>query len=374
MIPLVDLKARYLRYKDELDAVIRDVVESTRFINGPYCRKFEKEFAVFCGGGYVALCGNGTDALYLTLRELLGPGDGRGEVITVANTFIATTETITTAGYRPVFVDIDPRTHLMNASQVETAITDRTRAIVPVHLYGQMAEMDRINEIAQRHDLAVIEDAAQAHGATYKGKGPGQWGDAACFSFYPGKNLGAWGDAGAVFSKDKGLAARIRMRANHGRQEKYLHQFEGVNSRLDEIQAAVLCAKLPHLGVWNAARRRIAAEYTVLLQDEPMVVTPWVHPGCTHVFYVYVVQVPERDGVLSSLHAAGIDAGVHYPVPLHRQPAYRYLNLDQDALPNTNRAAGRILSLPMYPELTESQVEEVAGGLCCALATIKGRS
>jgi dTDP-4-amino-4,6-dideoxygalactose transaminase len=373
MIPLVDLKAQYLRYQEELDATVRDVVDGACFINGPYCKKFERDFAAFCGRGHVALCGNGTDALFLSLRELLGQGNGHGEVITVSNTFIATAETITMAGYRPVFIDVDPKTYLMDASRIENAITDRTRAIVPVHLYGQMAEMDRIMEIAHEHGLIAIEDAAQAHGATYKGRGPGQWGDAACFSFYPGKNLGAWGDGGAVFTRNADLAARIRMRANHGRQEKYLHQFEGVNSRLDEIQAAVLSVKLPHLSEWNAARRRIAGEYTALLKATESIIPPWVHPECTHVFYVYAVQVPERDRVLSVLHTAGIDAGVHYPVPLHEQPAYRYLGLDPSFLPVTTDAAKKILSLPMYPELTTAQIQEITEALLQALPERKGK-
>lgn len=367
MIPLVDLKAQYNRYREELDAAVKEVIEGTHFINGPYCKRFAKEFAAFCGGGEVALCGNGTDALYLTIRELLGPGDGKGEVITVTNTFIATTETVTMAGYRPVLIDADPKTYLMDPDLLEAAITPETKAIIPVHLYGQMAEMDRIMEIARDHDLRVIEDSAQAHGATYKGKGPGRWGDAACFSFYPGKNLGAWGDAGAIFSRDPDLAERIHMRANHGRQEKYYHQFEGMNSRMDELQAAVLSVKLPHLAEWNESRRRLAAEYTKILGGDARVVTPYVNPDCGHVFYVYVVQVPGRDRVVKSLHDAGIDAIVHYPVPLHLQPAYRYLGMKPGACPVATKAADRILSLPLFPEMTESQVREVADALFTAL-------
>jgi len=360
MIPLVDLKAQYAAYKDELDDAIKEVIESAHFIHGPYCQKFERDFASFCGGGSVALCGNGTDALYLSLREILGQGNHRDEVITVANTFIATSETITMAGYHPVFVDINPDTYLIDPTNIEKAINERTRAIVPVHLYGQMAEMDWIMDIAKDHNLHVIEDAAQAHGATYRGRGPGQWGDAACFSFYPGKNLGAWGDAGAIYSKDRSLTEKIKMRANHGRVEKYIHQFEGINSRLDEIQAAVLWVKLKHLNSWNEKRRMLATQYSNLFSREKTVVIPYVNPQCSHVYYVYVIQIPDRDRVIKGLQKRGIDAGVHYPVPLHHQPAYTSLKNFDYSLPITEKIADRILSLPLYPELKEADVQMIA--------------
>ena len=360
MIPLVDLKAQYAAYKGELDNAIKDVVDSAHFIGGPWCKKFETEFASFCGGGSVALCGNGTDALYLTIRELLGHGNSRDEVITVANTFIATSETISMAGYHPVFVDINPDTYLIDPSNIEKAINDRTRAIVPVHLYGQMAEMDWIMEIAGEHNLPVIEDAAQAHGASYHGKGPGQWGDAACFSFYPGKNLGAWGDAGAIFTKDATLAGNIKMRANHGRHEKYVHQFEGMNSRLDEIQAAVLSVKLKYLPSWNEKRKNLAAQYSALFAGETSIIPPYMNPQCSHVYYVYVIQLPGRDQIIKGLQKRGIDAGVHYPVPLHHQPAYSSQNGFGYSLPVTEKIADRILSLPLYPELKETDVKIIA--------------
>ncbi len=367
-IPLVDLRAQYLAYKDEFDAAIRDCLATSSFIGGPDHSALAEEFAAFCGGGYVALCGNGTDALYLALVELLGAGDGTGEVITVSHTFIATAEAITRAGYRPVFVDIEPDTCLMDLSQVEAAIGPATRALVPVHLYGQMVPMDQLMAIARRHGLSVIEDAAQAHGATWLGKGLGQWGDAACVSFYPAKNLGAWGDGGAVLTRDADLATRIAMRANHGRVDKHSHQLEGINSRLDGLQAAVLRVKLRHLADWNAARRRVASWYDTLLGGENAIQLPVTRPGAEHVFHLYVVQVDDRNRVLEVLTRHGIGAGIHYPVPLHEQPAYGHLGLVSEALPVTSGVARRILSLPICPEMTREQAERVANTLREAIA------
>lgn len=358
-IPLVDLRAQYRDHRDEFDAALERCVASSSFIGGPDHEAFGEEFADFCGGGHVALCGNGTDALYLALVEILGQGDGSGEVITVSYTFIATAEAITLAGYRPVFVDIDPDTCLMDVSQIEKAIASRTRALIPVHLYGQMVPMDRLMEIARRHGLPVIEDAAQAHGATWQGKGPGQWGDAACFSFYPAKNLGAWGDGGAVFSRDKELAERIRMRSNHGRTAKYEHAFEGTNSRLDGLQAAILRVKLRRLRQWNEARRRIAGWYDELLDDACHIQRPVTRPEAEHVFHLYVVQVDNRDEVLRQLRECGIGAGIHYPIPLHEQTAYRHLGLAPESLPRTHEVAQRVLSLPIFPEMTHQQVQRV---------------
>lgn len=358
-IPLVDLNVQYRAYKDEFDAALERCVGSSSFVGGPDHEAFAQEFGEFCGGGHVALCGNGTDALYLTLTERLGPGDGHGEVITVSHTFIATAEAISLAGYRPVFVDVDPDTCLMDVSKVEKAINPRTRGLLPVHLYGHMVPMDRIMEIARHNNLPVIEDAAQAHGAKWQGKGPGQWGDAACFSFYPGKNLGAWGDGGAVFTRDKDLADRIRMRANHGRMAKYEHKFEGINSRLDGLQAAILRVKLRYLGEQNEARRRIAGWYDKLLEDACDIQRPSTRIEAEHVFHLYVVLVDNRDEVLRRLREAGVGAGVHYPIPLHEQPAYRYLGMSPDSLPRTHQVTRRVLSLPIFPEMTREQVCKV---------------
>jgi dTDP-4-amino-4,6-dideoxygalactose transaminase len=367
-IPLVDLRVQYLEHQDEFDLALRRCLEKTSFIGGPDHDEFAARFAAFCGGGEAALCGNGTDALYLAILESIGEGDGRAEIVTVANTFIATSEAIVRAGYRPVFCDIDPRTYLMDPASLEASLTVNTRAVVPVHLYGQMAAMDKIMEIAAGRGLAVIEDAAQAHGAAYAGKGPGQWGQAAAFSFYPGKNLGAWGDGGAVFTRDPDLAARIRRTANHGRDTKYLHLTHGFNSRLDGLQAAILLVKLAHLEDDNASRRKLAAAYDALLAGAPGIVTPEVMPEAFHVYHLYVVQVEQRDAVLAKLREKGVMAGIHYPVPLHEQPVYGNLGLAATALPVSHALAKRFLSLPLYPGMKRDQVEYVAACLLTACA------
>ena len=362
-IPLVDLHAQYHRYQEEFDQAVAACLANTSFIGGPDHKAFAAEFGAFCGGGSVALCANGTDAIYLALVELLGLGDGTGEVITTSHTFIATSESITLAGYKPVFVDVRPDTLLMNPDKVEAAITPQTRAILPVHLYGQMVEMDRIMEIARRHGLKVMEDAAQAHGAAWDGKGPGEWGDAATFSFYPGKNLGAWGDAGAVYARDAAFIQRVNMRANHGRVAKYEHEFEGTSSRLDGLQAAILRVKLRHLAQWNQERRQVAAWYGELLGNNPKITLPVVLPKATHVFHLFVIQLDDRDAVLAHLKSLNIEAGVHYPMPLHEQPAYQYLGYAPEALPVTHQIAQKILSLPIYPEISRAQVERVAAAV-----------
>lgn len=359
-IPLVDLRAQYEAHRGELDAAVAACASATAFVGGTELTAFEQEFAAFCGGGHAVGCGNGTDAIEIVLRELLGPGDGGGEVITVSNTFIATAEAISNAGYRPVFVDVRPGTYEMDPDALARAVGPCSRAVMPVHLYGQMAPMDEIMAIAEKHGLKVIEDAAQAHGASWKGRGPGQWGDAATFSFYPGKNLGAWGDGGAVFTRDAGLAKRVRMRANHGRTDKYLHEFEGRNSRLDGLQASILRVKLRHLADWNEARRRVAAWYDRLLDGNNRIGRPLVDPAGQHVFHLYVVEIENRDRVLGELQRRGIGAGVHYPVPLHRQPAYARLGYAADDFPVTTAASRRILSLPIFPEMQEAQAIRVA--------------
>ena len=367
-IPLVDLNAQYHAYKSEFDAALAACLERTSFVGGPDHTALQHGFAEWCGGGHVALVGNGTDALYLALVELLGRGDGTGEIVTASHTFIATAEAITAAGYRPVFVDIDADTYLMDLDAVEAAISPNTRAVVPVHIYGQMLPMDCLMRIADAHGLIVLEDAAQAHGASWNGKKPGEWGHAACFSFYPGKNLGAWGDAGAVFSRNKDLIERIKMRANHGRLDKYMHEQEGENSRLDGLQAAVLRVKLGHIDAWNEARRGVAAWYDELLAGQNAIQLPVTLAEAEHVFHLYVVQVDDRDQVQQALKQVGVSTGVHYPVPLHQQPAYRYLGYKQDEFPNTAKAAKRILSLPIFPELSREQAERVVSGLMAAVA------
>lgn len=362
-IPLVDLKAQYARYRAELDQAVQRVASNAGFIGGAEHDAFAREFAAWCGDGYVALVGNGTDALELAVIELLGEGDGSSDILTTSHTFIATAESIANAGYRPVFCDIDETTCLTSAAAIERAITPKTRAIMPVHLYGQMVDMPAIRAIADRHGLKVIEDAAQAHGACYAGARVGELGHAACFSFFPGKNLGAWGDAGAVYSRDRDLIGRINRRANHGRAEKYLHDHQGISSRLDTLQAAILRVKLRYIDEWNEARRRVASWYDELLSGQNGITRPVIDPKATPVFHLYVVQIDDRDRVREKLNAAGIGAGVHYPVPVHEQPAFKHLGLGPADFPVTSRVAKRVLSLPIYPEITRAQVERVASAL-----------
>ncbi|MCX6133072.1 MAG: DegT/DnrJ/EryC1/StrS family aminotransferase [Ignavibacteriales bacterium] len=353
-IPLVDLKAQYAGIKTEIDSAVQLVLDETDFINGGAVSKFEQSFAAYCGTRSAVGLANGTDALQLSLLAL---GIGRGdEVITAVNTFIATSEAISATGARPVFVDNDPQTYTIDVSKIEEKITPHTKAIIPIHLYGQPAAMIALNEIAARRNLAVVEDAAQAHGASFKGKSVGTLGKIACFSFYPGKNLGAYGDAGAIATNDEALANKVRMLANHGRLKKYEHEMEGYNSRLDTLQAAVLDVKLRHLRAWTQRRQQHAAQYSQLLSRAAEIVTPVVHPDATHVFHLYVVRVRQREKVQQALKEAGIATGIHYPIPLHMQPAYKYLGLPAGSYPVAERFAGEILSLPMYPELTADQV------------------
>lgn len=354
-VPFVDLKAQYASIKPEIDEAIQQVLTQTAFIKGRFVAAFEEAFAQFCEVKYVIGVGNGTDAINLALRGLdIGPGD---EVITVAHTFTATAEPIVLAGATPVFVDVDPLTNNLDPNLVEAAITPRTKAIMPVHLYGMPADMDSINQIAARHGLAVIEDAAQAQGARYKGKRIGSLGTVACFSFYPGKNLGAYGDAGAICTNDEALAARIRMLADHGRTDKYEHKLVGYNSRLDGLQAAILKVKLAHLDGWNAARRDQAAEYQRKLAGIPGLTVPAAPEWAEPIWHLFVVEVSDRAGLQKALKAAQIETGIHYPIPLHRQPCYA--DLPAVALPVTERKAATILSLPMFAELTSDQINRV---------------
>jgi dTDP-4-amino-4,6-dideoxygalactose transaminase len=360
-IPLVDLKAQYASIKPEIDQAIQYVLDETDFIGGSAVRAFESAFASYCGTRTAVGLANGTDALQLVLLACgIGNGD---EVITAVNTFIATSEAISATGARPVFVDNDPHTYTIDVRKIEEKITPRTKAIIPIHLYGQPADMDAVNEVAARNGLVVIEDAAQAHGARYKVKTVGNLGKVACFSFYPGKNLGAYGDAGAIATNDEELANKVRMLANHGRLKKYEHEMEGYNSRLDTLQAAILLVKLRHLKEWTERRQYVASRYTQLLSVTKEIVTPARNPDATHVFHLYVVRVQHRDQVQRTLKEAGIATGIHYPIPLHQQPAYRHLALTVGSYPVAERYAGELLSLPMYPELTDDQIEFISATL-----------
>ena len=355
-IPLVDLKAQYAAIGPAVDLAIQQVLTSTNFIMGPEVKAFERAFAAYCGASDCVGVASGTAALELVLRALgIGPGD---EVITVAHTFIATAEAISAAGALPVFVDIDPNTYNMAPAAAAAALSPATRAIIPVHIYGQPADMDALKALAAPRQIPVIEDAAQAHGATWQGQRAGALGDAACFSFYPGKNLGAYGDAGAVTTNDPTLAEQVRLLRNHGRRAKYEHEIKGFGERLDTLQAAVLAAKLPYLDGWTAARQRLAARYDALLVDCE-VTTPVIAPQATSAWHLYVVRTPRRDELLDHLNRNGVGAGVHYPLPLHLQPAYADLGYRRGALPVTEEVAATCLSLPLYPELTDAQQDRV---------------
>lgn len=356
-IPLVDLKAQYAAIKPDIDAAIRRVIENTSFVQGPEVVEFERGFAAAAGAAGAVGLASGTAALELALRAVgVGPGD---EVITTAHTFIATAGAIWQVGARPVFVDIDPRRYTIDPSLVEAAITPRTKALLPVHLYGQATDMGPLAEIAERHDLWLIEDAAQAHAAEYNGRRCGSLGDLACFSFYPGKNLGAYGDAGAVTGNDEALLAKVRLLRDHGRTTKYEHEVFGFSARLDALQAAILRAKLPYLEAWTEARRAHARVYDELLA-ETGVTTPCEAPDARHVFHLYAIRTPRRGAMLEHLQAKGIGTGVHYPVPLHQQPACIKEGYGGVSLPVTERVASEVVSLPMYPELTREQIEYVA--------------
>jgi len=365
-IPLVGLLDQYQTIKSEIDSAIENIITNSSFIGGEEVRRFESEFAAFCEARACVGVGNGTDALYLTLRALgIGLGD---EVITVAHTFIATSEAISMTGATPIFIDIREDTLLMNPDLIEPAITKRTKAIVPVHLYGQSCDMDAIMEIAGRHGLKVVEDAAQAHGGRWRGQRVGSIGDAATFSFYPGKNLGAFGDAGAVVSQDETLIEKIRMLANHGRLEKYTHKMEGVNSRLDSLQAAILRVKLRHLDEWNRKRRAHADFYLESLSQSE-VQTQAVNPNAEPVWHLFVVRVQDREALQERLKAAGVSTGVHYPIPLHVQPAYESRQIPLGSLPITEAAASEVVSLPMYPELCQEQLESIVNAMTMAVVS-----
>lgn len=359
-VPMVDLKAQYLSIKSEIDAAIQRVIDNTSFIMGPEVRDFEAAFARAVGVAEAAGVASGTAALHLALLACsIGPGD---EVITTPFTFYATAEAITQAGATPVFVDIAPDTYNLDPSRIEAAITPATKAIVPVHLYGQAAAMDEIGRLARAHGLWVIEDAAQAHAAEYRGRRCGSIGDLACFSFFPSKNLGCYGDGGMVAGNDADLMARVRRLRDHGRVGKYEHLEQGWGYRLDALQAAILGAKLPHLADWTERRRAAARRYDALLKDCE-VVTPVELPGNRHVYHLYVIRTPRRAAVMQHMAAQGIGVGIHYPLPLHLQPVYRERGQGPGSFPVAEAAAAEVLSLPLYPEITPEQQEQVVAAL-----------
>ncbi len=359
-VPFVDLAAQYTILADEINAAMSNVLRNTSFILGQDVNLFEQEFAAYCEAEYAVGVDSGTSALELILRAYdIGPSD---EVITVANTFIATTLAISYTGATPVLVDIDPKTYNIDVSQIEDAITPRTKAIMPVHLYGQPVDMDSILAIAHRHDLLVFEDACQAHGARYKSERAGSLGDAAAFSFYPGKNLGAYGDGGMVVTNDEHVADTVRMLRNYGQREKYHHLIRGFNRRLDTLQAAILRVKLRYLEEANAARRQHAKLYNELLADQA--VTPPVEADYAEsVYHLYVIRVADRDGLAAHLKNRGVATGIHYPIPIHLHPAYRDLGHKKGDFPISERYAEQILSLPMYPELERDAIIYVANAI-----------
>lgn len=368
-VPFVDLGAQRVSLDGELERACARVLARGDYILGADVAAFEQEFARYCGVEHAIGVDSGTAALELALRAYgVGPGD---EVITAANTFVATTFAIAHTGARVVLVDVDPDTHLLDPDAVATAITPRSRAIVPVHLYGQCADMDAIGALAKKHGLVVIEDAAQAHGARYRGRPAGSLGDAAAFSFYPAKNLGAAGDGGIVVTGDAAIAERIQLLRNYGQREKYRSEFLGHNHRLDTLQAAVLRVKLPHLDAWNQARRMHAAHYHQALDGLP-VTRPFGHSDNEHVWHLYVIRTRERDRVRARLDDEGVSTGIHYPIPIHLQPAHADLGYRLGDFPVTERNAEEILSLPMYPELPEGSPERVAQALEAALGESSG--
>ena len=355
-IPVLDLRAQYRSIREEMDAAVQDVLESGVFILGPNVKALEGEVAQLCGCEFGVGVASGTDSLRLAMDALeIGPGD---EVITTPFTFIASANTISRAGARPVFVDIDPRTFNLNPLQIEQAITGRTKAILPVHLFGQLADMDALTELAARYHLPLIEDSAQAIGATYKGQPACSFGIIGCLSFYPTKNLGAYGDAGMAVTCNPDMADRLDVLRRHGGRIKYFHERLGYNSRLDELQAAVLRVKLRHLGAWTEARGQVAARYNELLAGLP-VTTPQEAPGMHHVYHQYTIRTPRRDELHAFLKDKGIGTMIYYPLPLHLQEMYAHLGQGEGSFPGAEHAAREVLSLPMYPELTEEQIQEV---------------
>jgi len=360
MIPFLDLKAQYDSIQDEILAAVSAALASTQFVLGKDVAAFEEEFAAYSGGKFGIGVNSGTSALHLALLAAgVKPGD---EVITVSCTFVATVAAIDYAGARPVFVDVDPLTHNMDPAQVEAAITERTRVIMPVHLHGQPADLDPILDIARRHRLLVIEDAAQAHAAEYQGRRVGSIGDLGCFSFYPGKNLGAYGEGGMVVTNNEEFAHTIRMLRDWGQERKYHHVLKGFNYRMEGIQGAILRVKLRHLDAWTEARRRHAARYNALLAGVA-VQKPVEMPYAKHVYHVYAIRTPRRDVLQESLQARDIQTGIHYPIPVHLQKAYANFGYGPGDLPVTEQASNELLSLPMFAELADQQIEAVCAAV-----------
>jgi dTDP-4-amino-4,6-dideoxygalactose transaminase len=370
MIPFLDLKAQYTSIKPEIDAAVMGILESCQFVLGDEVARFERDFAAYCGTTHAIAVNSGTSALHLALLAAgVGPGD---EVITIPFTFVATVSAICYTGATPVFVDIDPVTFTMDPSKLETAITPRTKAILPVHLYGQMADMDPILEVARRHHVAVIEDACQAHGAEYKGRRAGSCGVSGCFSFYPGKNLGAYGEGGMVVTSNDAHAKTIRMLRDWGQEQRYHHVLKGFNYRMEGMQGAILRVKLRYLEQWTEARRTHARHYSALLGGSTAATVPVEAPDRRHVYHIYAVRSADRDGLQRLLHAEGVQSGLHYPIPVHLQPAHADLGHKAGDFPESEAAAREVLSLPLFAELTATQVEQVAAAVSAVGAVEQG--
>jgi len=357
-IPFLDIAAQIRPLRTEIDAAISKVIDSTAFAGGSFVEEFESQFATYCDGPFALGVGSGTEAIWLALLAMgVGHGD---EVITVPSTFLATAEAITYTGAKPVFVDIHPQTYTMDPALLSQAITPKTKAIIPVHLLGHPADLQPILHIARQHGIFVVEDACQAHGAEYHGKKTGFLADAGCFSFYPGKNLGAFGEAGAVLTNNPDLHEKIRVLRDHGQIKKYHHTMVGWNCRMDGIQAAVLNVKLPHLDHATQLRRQHATTYNQLFAGLENIITPFQAPWVKHVFHIYAIQVERRDALIQFLAHQGIGTGIHYPIPVHLQEAYRHLDYSQGSFPVSEKTSRQFISLPLYPELTVEQIHTVS--------------
>lgn len=360
-IPFVDLKAQYNSIKPSIDRAIADVISETAFIGGKYVKQFEKEFGELYGVKHVIACANGTDSLYILMKMMgIGAGD---EVITVANSWISSSETITQAGAKPVFIDVHPQYYSLDETKLEAAITAKTKAVIAVHLQGQMCAIDSIKKICSKHNIRLIEDCAQSHFSSLNGTRAGLTGDAGSFSFYPGKNLGAYGDAGCMITNDDALAEKCRMFANHGALKKPFHKMEGINSRLDGLQAAVLSAKLPFILEWTEKRIAIAALYNKYLAGIEQLSLPQVRPGSKHSYHLYVVRAPQREALMNYLKEKGIETVIHYPSTLPNLEAYKYLGHTPQDFPVASALQPEILSLPVYPELQEAAVIYIADAI-----------